>query len=72
MIEGVLCTFVETNTTIKSQLEKISTAAHVLMILQRQLKTFIPNQLYHDLQATFEDYFVPQNGRSTIRIFHYS
>ena len=31
--------------------------AHVLFNLQRNLKTLLPNQLYHDLQATFEDIF---------------
>ena len=66
VIDGVLCTFVDTTITIKEQLTKISFAAHVLMILQRELHnigtgtstgSFIPNQLYHDLQASFEDAF---------------
>ena len=57
VIDGILCTFVETKTDIKTQLQKTSLAAHVLFILKRELHTFLPNQLYHDLQATFEDAF---------------
>ena len=57
VIEGVMCTYVDPKITIEEQLRKISLASHVLMILQRIIKIFIPNQLYHDLQASYEDAF---------------
>ena len=43
--------------SIQGQFEKISFAAHILLSLQRDLKSFLPNQLYHDIQSTFEDAF---------------
>ncbi|XP_066914918.1 uncharacterized protein [Clytia hemisphaerica] len=57
IIEAVLACYATPDTTIKSQLEKISLAAHILLILKRELKSFLNNQLYHDLQATFSDAF---------------
>ena len=57
VIEGVLCTYIDLKITIQEQLQKISLAAHMLIVLQRNIRTFIPNQLYHDLQASFEDAF---------------
>lgn len=57
IIKGVLCTFRDTSMCIKDQRQKLSLSAHILMIMQRELSSFIPNQLYHDLQSTFEDAF---------------
>ena len=57
VIEGILITYTKPDASIKEQLEIISLGAHILFILQRTLKTFLPNQLYHDIQATFEDTF---------------
>ena len=57
VIQGVLITYTKPNVTIQKQLETIAQAAHVLFVLQRTLRTFIPNQLYHDLQSTFKDAF---------------
>ena len=57
VIEGLLSLYCFTTQDIYTQLLKVAIAAHVLFILQRNLKTFLPNQLYHDLQATFEDIF---------------
>ena len=61
VIEGVLAMYCKIDLSIKEALEAISTAAHVLFVLQRTLIKFIPNQLYHDLQATFEDAFYCAN-----------
>ena len=43
--------------SIQEQLENISFAAHILLVLQRDLKSFLPNQLYQDIQSTLEDAF---------------
>ena len=57
VIDGILLTYTNVKLSIKEQLETISLAAHILLILQRTLWSFIPNQLYHDIQASFEDAF---------------
>ena len=57
VIDGILITYTRPDVTILDQLEIISLAAHVLLILQRTMRSFLPNQLYHDSQATFEDSF---------------
>ena len=40
---------------VASQLQMISTALHILLILERVFPNFMTNQLYHDMQSTFED-----------------
>ena len=55
VIKGILALFYDKDISIQEQLIRISTAAHILMVLKRNLKNFLPNQLYHDIQATFED-----------------
>ena len=57
VIEGVLAGYSNPNTTIQTQLEKMSLGAHILFVLQRELKSFLSNQLYHDIQCTFMDAF---------------
>ena len=57
VIEGVLILYSALDASIEEQLQVISSAAHILLILQRTLDKFLPNQLYHDLQSTFEDAF---------------
>ena len=72
VIDGILCLYTDIKTSIKEQLEKVSLAAHVLLILKITNKNVLPNQLYHDLQATFEDtFFVQLNGRCIMKIYHY-
>ena len=48
VMEGILATYTDVKMSIQEQLEKV---------LQRDLKSFLPNQLYHDIQSTFEDAF---------------
>ena len=45
VIEGILATYTDAKMSIQEQLEKISFAAHILLVLQRDLRSFLPNQL---------------------------
>ena len=54
---GLLSLYSYVHLDITSQLENISTVLHVLLVLERVFPSFIPNQLYHDMQSTFEDAF---------------
>ena len=47
VVEGILVTHTKVEASIRD----------VLFILLKNLKNFLPNQLYHDLQASFEDAF---------------
>ena len=57
IIDGILVIYAYLDSTIQYQLEVISKAAHILFVMQHNVVKFLPNQLYHDLQATFEDSF---------------
>ena len=57
VIEGLLFLYSYIYLDMKSKLEMISKAAHLLLLLLRILLHFIPNELHHDVQATFEDSF---------------
>ena len=53
---GLLSFYVYTEHSISEQLKSISTASYLLYYLYNEHKTkIIPTQLFHDLQATFQD-----------------
>ena len=53
---GLLSFFVFTEFSIADQIKSISTAAYLLFYLfQNQSTSIMPSQLYHDLQASFQD-----------------
>lgn len=47
VIEGILSAYTCPNASIQEQFEKMALWDHILFILQRELKTFISNPLYH-------------------------
>lgn len=55
VLEGLLSLYAYPSLSIEEQLQKISQAMHILLVLSRELGAFIPNQLYHDLMGTFKD-----------------
>lgn len=56
IVEGLLCLYVYVDSNIIDQLLKISTSAHLFLVFFREFKsTFLPSQLYHDLQSTFKN-----------------
>ena len=57
VIMGVLILFENSTVDLKTQLNAVSAASHALLLLRRTLTSFLPNVLYHDLQATFKDTF---------------
>lgn len=57
VMEGLLSLYCYVYLDVSSQLQMISKSLHVLLILKRVFPNFIPNQLYHDIQSTFEDSF---------------
>lgn len=57
VIEGILSIYCYTHLSLESQLRKVSHAAHVLLSMTRSFKV-IPNQLYHDLMATFSNVII--------------
>ena len=56
-----MCVCAYPEISIKTQLEKISKAMHILLILHWvHINIFFQINFYHDLQATFKDaYFCP-------------
>ena len=58
VIDGLLCIYSYVESSIEDQLNNVSYAAFTLLCLFRKLDgKMIPTQLYHDLQATFENIF---------------
>ena len=53
VIKGLLSLYTPPSLSIGEQLETLAT--HILFILYRELGSFLPNQLYHDLMETFRD-----------------
>ena len=55
VFEGLLSFYIDTKTTISKQITLFSEASYSLVYLYHSNTHVIPNQLYHDLQATFSD-----------------
>ena len=58
IINGMLCLYAFVKDSIEDQLKKVAAAAHMLFALHREYNgKLFPNQLYHDLQSTFINFF---------------
>ena len=55
VLEGLLVFYAFPEMGICEQIESFAEASFILMILKRLNANVIPNQLFHDLQATFQD-----------------
>ena len=54
----MLCFYAFVTDSIEDQLKKVLAAAHMLFALHREYNgKLFPNQLYHDLQSTFINFF---------------
>lgn len=57
VVEGILALYCYITFSVEEQLQHISTAAHSFLVLFREYCDVLPNQLYHDLQATYKNVF---------------
>ena len=57
VMEGVLALYCYVTSSVEEQLVCVSTAAHSFLVLRRVFGTVLPNQLYHDLQSTFQNVY---------------
>jgi hypothetical protein len=55
VMEGILAFYSYVTLGVEEQLRHISAAAHALLVMKKVYGTILPNQLYHDLMATFQN-----------------
>ena len=58
VIHALLCFYAYPTTGFSDYPRIMSEGMHILLALKRASKQTLPNQLYHDLQGTFENFFV--------------